>query len=267
MKTVDGVYSNITTDCAIFHISDLTDDIKELLRNQLISICYGKSGIISTYDTYNYTNTLDEFIKRYENKNINIKKGMIGELLSHMLITYYFDQYDVISPFFNKEERSIKKGFDVLLYEKSNFSVWFTEVKSGEPLKNKNSDQTTFSLLGKANRDLINRLSDNDNRSLWLNAINDARLAYENDIDEKKVVIKILDCYASDTNKNNKFNVFLVSALFAPLSNPISTRGIQSKSKEIQRDSKFNKIFILSLQKGTYIKVYEFLKKESKNEQ
>ncbi len=35
---------------------------------------------------YSYKATVQEFLKRYENKTEKIKKGLIGELLTHIII-------------------------------------------------------------------------------------------------------------------------------------------------------------------------------------
>lgn len=270
MKVLDGVRFAKKANYALFHISDLTDDIKALLKKQLSFICYGKSASESGLDIYNYKNTLIEFLVRYENKAPDTQKGMIGELLSHIIINEYFDEYNVVSPFFNKEERSIKKGFDVVLSDKSDYSIWITEVKSGELHDEKDANQTTYDLLGTAKRDLIKRLNEEENRSLWLNAINDAKLAFENYRDLKDAVVSILAGYGAKEGTANSvqsddINVFLVSALFAPLSNLTTASKIQAKSSEFQLENNFKKLYILSLQKGTYNKVYQFLKEESEH--
>lgn len=269
MKTLDGIYFTKKTEYSLCHIFNLTDDIKTLLRDQLSFICYGKSASESGLDIYNYKNTLMEFLVRYESKSSETKKGMIGELLSHIIINEYFDEYNVVSPFFNKEEHSIKKGFDVVLYAKSDYSIWITEVKSGELHDGKDSDQTTYDLLGTAKRNLIKRLNEKENRSLWLNAINDAKIAFENYRDLKDAIVSILAGYGvregtTESVQGADINVFLVSALFAPLSTPITDAKIQTKCHEFQSENNFKKLFILSLQKGTYNKIYQFLKEESK---
>jgi len=269
MKTLDGISFTKKAEYALCHISNLTDTIKALLREQLSFICYGKSASESGLDIYNYKNTLIEFLVRYENKSPDTQKGMIGELLSHIIINEYFDEYNVVSPFFNKEERSIKKGFDVVLSAKSDYSIWITEVKSGELHDGKDSNQTTYDLLGTAKRDLIKRLNEEENRSLWLNAINDAKLAFENNRDLKDAVVSILAGYGAkegttESVQGADINVFLVSALFAPLATPTTDAKLQTKSNEFQSENNFKKLFILSVQKGTYNKVYQFFKEESK---
>ena len=38
------------------------------------------------------------------------QKGLIGELLTHIIISEFFPEYDVISPYFNLEGEALKKG-------------------------------------------------------------------------------------------------------------------------------------------------------------
>lgn len=267
MKSIDGIQFEKKSGYAVCHINDLTSEIKQRLRHQLSFICYGRSCSESGKELFNYANTLKEFLERYLSKSPKIQKGMIGELLSHFIINEYFPDYYVVSPFFNKEERSIKKGFDVVLSSKSDYSIWITEVKSGGLHKNKNANETAKDLLGTAKRDLFDRLS-KENRSLWLNAINDAKIAYEHHNDLKDSILDILEDYGtksgtSDAYVSSDMNVFLVSALFAPLSELIEASVIKAKVSEIKAEKLFKALFIMTIQKGTYKKVFEFLKQES----
>ena len=266
-KHIPGISFTRKQGYAVCHFLDLTDEIKNLIKEQLSFICYGQSASQSNLSVYNYTNTLKEFLTRYESKNADKQKGMIGELLSHLIINEFFTEYHVVSPFFNKEERSVKKGFDVVLSSKQNHSIWITEVKSGELHKNKNADATTTDLLGTAKQDLVSRLN-SENLSLWLNAINDAKIVFERNNDLKDAIIEILDGYgikgSTSTLASSEMNVFLVSALFASLSDAISLGAIEKKTRSIESTKSFKTLFVLSMQKETYAKVYDYLKEESK---
>lgn len=269
MKSINGISLEKRLGYAVCYINDLTDEIKQLLRQQLSFICYGRSCSESGKELYNYTNTLHEFLERYITKTTKTQKGMIGELLSHLIINEFFSEYYVVSPFFNKEERSIKKGFDVVLSSKSDYSIWITEVKSGELHKYKNADDTTNDLLDTAKRDLIDRLN-KENRSLWLNAINDAKIAYERHNDLKDSILEILEAYGAKSGTpnsyvSNQMNVFLVSALFASLSDLINASTIKTTTSQIKAKNLFKGLFIMAIQKGTYERVYEFLKQESES--
>lgn len=269
MKSINGISFEKKSGYAACRINDLTEEIKQLLRQQLSFICYGRSCSESGKALYNYTNTLNEFLERYNTKSTKTQKGMIGELLSHLIINEFFPEYYVVSPFFNKEERSIKKGFDVVLSSKSDYSIWITEVKSGELRKHKNTNDTTNDLIGTAKRDLIDRLN-KENRSLWLNAINDAKIAYERHNDLKDSILDILENYGTksgtpDSYVSTEMNVFLVSAIFAPLSDLINPSTIKTTASRIKTENLFKGLFIMGIQKGTYKRVYEFLKQESES--
>jgi len=267
MKNIHGI-SFVRNDlCAVCHITDLTDEIKELIRERLSSICHGKLVSESNLDIHSYHETLSEFVKRYEKKSEDTKKGMIGEFLAHLIISEYFQEYHVVSAFFNMEERSVKKGFDVVLATKSDYSIWITEVKSGELHNNTDSMGTSSNLILEAKRDLMNRLN-RENRSLWINAINHAYIVCSNNSDLKEAVAEILDDYRAKSGKSNVctsvyLNAFLVSALFADLSDSINYGSINQKISTLNVGNSFNALFVLSIQKGTYQKVYDFLKKES----
>ncbi len=60
---------------------------------------------------YSYK-VMKEFVKRYKTNNDaseDRKKGMIGELLVHVVLEIE-GRFTTASPFFNMEERSFKKG-------------------------------------------------------------------------------------------------------------------------------------------------------------
>ena len=65
---------------------------------------------------------------------------MVGELLFHVLMSIE-NEYIATSAFFNLEERSFKKGFDLSFFSVENQELWIAEVKSGEKKKSQ-SNQT-----------------------------------------------------------------------------------------------------------------------------
>lgn len=267
MRSIDGVKFERENEYAVCYILDFSDELKELIRDQLSFICYGAANASSTKKLYNYNNTLKEFIKRYDEKKDNTKKGMIGELIVHILINEFFIEYETISPFFNIEERSIKKGFDVVLTNKTNHMMWITEIKSGELHKGKDTNETTVDLLNTAKSDLYNRLN-GENQSLWLNAINGAKIALDNKNDLKDAVIEILEEYGDESVDNKidskNMNVFLSSVVFSNLNNTIDKSKVKKKYDSIINEKKFRGTFVLSVQKETYNKIYNFLKSEVK---
>lgn len=266
-QNIEGVNFSANDSYAICHIHSLSDDLKDLIRSNLSTICHG-SHIEDYLDqpTYHYQSTIASFIERYEKKTPDTKKGMIGEFLSHILITNFFDQYEIASAFFNLEEKSIKKGFDLILYNTEDNSAWITEVKSGNLHKDKDHDQTTKTLLDTAKNDLNNRLNEQETQ-YWHNAINHVRASVHDEKDYRNTLVKLLredfsnEAAAGNANSLDK-NVVLISNLFEPLDALISCEPAKTMSESLADGKIFQKAIVLSIQKTTYENVINFLKEE-----
>ena len=153
------------------HVEEIIcDDNNELLKKRLkellVTICYGKeqeeSGII------NFNEAIEELNRRIETKEDIQKAGMIGELLFHLKSFEIFEAYKHISVYLNKEERSVKKGFDVLLFDGTD--IWYTEVKSKTNSFSLNITADHISKIKEAIRDLKEKFYHNDNKNYWLTA-------------------------------------------------------------------------------------------------
>lgn len=190
---------------------------------------------------------------------------MIGEFLSHVLITALFDEFEIASAFFNLEEKSIKKGFDLLLYKSSDDSVWITEVKSGNLRKNKTYDQTTRELLNTAKKDLDIRLNEQE-KMYWYNAVNSVRCSLNDEKDYKNALVKILiekgGAAAQKKSKSSDNCVVLVANLFEPLSTKITKEPVKSFLEKTNSAMLFSKTVVFCIQKETYSRVVQFLKSE-----
>ena len=268
-KSIQGVNLRRHNGYAVCHITDLSDDLKDLIRKHLSTICHGYH--VSEYlknPMYNYRSTINSFLERYEKKIDETKKGMIGEFLSHIIITSLFDEYAITSAFFNLEEKSIKKGFDLLLFNIVDNTVWITEVKSGNLHTNKTHDQTTKILLNTAKNDLIKRLNEQETQ-YWHNAINHVRAAVRDEADYRSVLLKILrEKHGKDAAegkaKSQDKNVVLISNLFAPLGTKVSNRPAKTLAVNLSDKKVFANTVVFSIQKATYQKVIAFLKAEIK---
>ncbi|WJN54754.1 hypothetical protein [Bacillus velezensis] len=265
-KIIRGVRFNFKKTYAVCYIETFSDDLKNIIKQQLSSICYGPSKASQPRKAYNYKNTVRSFLERYEKKAKNTKIGMIGELLTHIFILQYLAEFKTVSPFFNMEERSITKGFDILLYSKNQNELWITEVKSGELQKDKTTNQTNNILLGKAKIDLKTRLNENKD-TLWENAINKATVALDNIKDTKEAVISILgdiedEIYEQKAVSTDK-NVILVTSLFSSLKDELQENVIEKFYTLTSSEKIFRRVLVLSIQKNTYKKVVEFLKDEA----
>ena len=204
MELLSGVTKEDYSDYILYFIETLSDELKEEIRNRLVAICYGIDQAQSTRRIYSYRATVEEFIKRYKTSSVSEdrKKGMIGELLVHVLLDIE-GRFIAASPFFNMEERSFKKGFDVALFDENTNELWIAEVKSGKKqLRQPTASSAIVGLINTAKNDLDKRLND-ENTSLWLNAINAAKLSMSGSGQQKNAVVKLLEQYADDAVESN----------------------------------------------------------------
>ena len=115
MNLIPGVEKEDYTDYILYYINDLSLELKTEIRNRLVLICHGAEQAKSSSKIYSYKETLKEFIKRYNTDNpswTDRKKGLVGELLVHVVLEIE-GRFTTASPFFNMEERSFKKGYDI----------------------------------------------------------------------------------------------------------------------------------------------------------
>lgn len=268
-KTVEGLNLDFNDKYITCHILSLSDELKDCIRTHLQNICHGKGLMSKGLSAHSYARTLLNFRNRYDDKTDNIKKGMMGELLTHFVIHEFFESFDVVSPFFNMEEKSQRKGFDLILASDNGQNVWITEVKSGELNKIASPDSATSGFLHTAKRDLKNRLSQPE-VMFWLNAINAVSLAISGCTDYKDAVIKILDLEASAAADNKASgkdnNVILVSVLFSDIENAFNSITTASVADNITGEQLFNKVITFSIQKSTYQRIEHFLFTDELNE-
>lgn len=270
MNLIPGVVKEAYSDYVLYFVENLSDELKQEIRNRLAAICHGANRTQSPFNVYSYKETVKEFIKRYKtNKKAsdNRKKGMIGELLVHVVLEIE-GRFTTASPFFNMEERSFKKGYDVVLLETTNNELWIAEVKSGAiQNEQKNASSAAVGLINTAKNDLKTRLND-PNTSLWLNALNAANASMSDSNHQKDAVIKLLGQCADDATKGNNssdsFNVVLSATLFHPMSEHIEAVKVGQKHTKVVNEGLFKKVFIMVIQKETFDAVYNFLESEGK---
>ncbi len=257
--TKNGVY--------ICYIEDFSDELKAKIKDKFPELHSG-SVIVEENETYNLKNILKRFLKMYlfntngTPKDSKIKKGIIGELLSHILIPEILPQLKMISVMRNKEENSMKKGFDSVYFDNSN--IWYCEVKAGgDENEEENIDQKNKDLLGKAKRDLKSDVY-GDRDSLWYSAIIDVASTISED--DKKIEIKALlnQDHPDSTNRNTDRNVIMSSVLYKSLDTKIAYSNLQTYKSNIDDENIFTNLIVFSIQKPTYEKIEKFLVEESK---
>lgn len=269
---ISGVTKEDHSDYVLYFIESLTDELKLEIRNRLVAVCYGVDQLQSLSKIYSYRATVKEFVKRYKASNDaseDRKKGMIGELLVHIILEIE-GRFTAASPFFNMEERSFKKGFDIVLFESVTNELWIAEVKSGKKQKRQhNASSAIAGLINTAKNDLKGRLN-KQNTSLWLNAINAAKVSMSSGSHQKDAVIKLLEQCAEDAveenNSSNTFNVILSGMLFHPMSERMAASKVGQKHSDVVRENLFKKVFVIAIQKETFEVVYDFLESEANDE-
>ena len=272
MYLIPGINKEDHDNYVLYFIENISDELKQEIRNRLATICYGVEQTQSNCGIYSYEEIVKDFIHRYKtqkDKSESRKKGMIGELLVHIILELE-GKYSTASPFFNMEESSFKKGFDIVLFEEDSKELWITETKSGEiQKKQKNANSAVSGLINTAKKDLKKRLNSNE-KKLWLNALNAARIYMNNSDHQKQVVLQLLGEISNNvvkqTTSSNQFNVVLSSVLFHPLSDSMENKAIEKKYSDVVKEKLFNKTFIIAIQKNTYTAVYNFLESEIQNE-
>lgn len=273
MELIPGVTREGGEECGIYYIHNLSEEFKQEIRNQLVKVCHGESREGSLHDIYSYKETLKDFIHKYQEKSTEAKnrqKGLIGELLVHILIGIE-DKFLVTSAFFNLEENSFKKGFDITLYDKDRREIWITEIKSGEKqARHKTPSTSMVALINKAKKHLTTHLDGVESRMLWLNAINHANNALKDSRNEKKAILDLLERMGSEAS-HDRFsfktcNVILVGVLFHSMSEQIIRKEIEKKFSCLEQEQHFKKVLVMAIQKATFNAVYEFMKSEVENE-
>lgn len=213
---MDGVTFKQAGQYVVCCIENLSDELKTALRDNLTRICHGADLASRNMVIFKYEATLKSFWDRYSTKELKTRVGMLGELLAHVIILKKLDSFDVVSPYFNMEEKHIRKGFDLVLYESASNEVWITEVKSGGAGR-KTSCAATKVLLSRARDDLKLRLAESE-MNHWLNAMNAAQKSINDKSRYKDSVLEILGMEGEKAFGNSASaadnNVLLVSALF-----------------------------------------------------
>lgn len=252
--TENGVY--------ICYVEDFTDGFKEKIREMLSSIWHGAVSSAENQDIYNYKKTIKNFLNRYSHQSNNTKKGIIGELLTHILIPNYISDFEVISVMKNKEERSIKKGFDVVYYDKSIKNIWYCEVKSGGDVDEIEIDEKNKERLNAAKTGILEMVSSN-RTTIWQSVLNDVNLTIFNS-GRKIDIAKLLKAdYPNVENRNLDRNVILSSVLYKNLDTKISPDNLKTYKLGVDNENIFVGLIVFSIQKSTYKKIEDFLSKES----
>ncbi len=258
---------NDNNNSLVCYISDLSDDLKNRIKNFLTSIFHGEADVIEDPDIYNFKDTLSEFMERYQSKNSKIKKGMIGELLTHVLIKSYIDEFQSISVFKNKEEKSIKKGFDIVYFNDSDDRIWYSEVKAGgdTPLsiRRNTNDQYNRILLERAKTQIAEEVI-GERFALWDSVKTDIQKTISSLSTKNKIKNLLKKDFPNAVGRNLDRNIILVSVLYRATNTKIDFEEIKSyRDTTHTNEPVFTDLIVFSIQKETYIKIEQYLELEN----
>lgn len=251
---MNGIIERKIGDNLILEIRTLSDELKDKIKKQLIEICHGEYALVSGSDYHSFEETIKELVNHRIPSNSSRKVGVIGELLLNVLIREFTD-IKIISPFFNLEERNVKKGFDIIAID-PNKDLWIIESKAGELGKLKSSTEKIYERINTAKRDLDKRLNMH-NSQLWLNAVNSVRSALD-DTNEKKTIVNILNKNSTSCLSKDK-NVILGVTVFCVFDSTIGTIELRELYNSILKSNKFSKLKLIAIQKQTYQAIIDFL--------
>ena len=175
---------------------------------------------------------------------------MIGELLFHLKSFEKLKNYSHISIYLNREERSVKKGFDVLLFDGK--KVWYTEVKSRENAQNDNITDSHVSKIQEAITDVKGKFSSN-NKNYWLTAKSNIA-----NVEEKELKKQIADILTKEIDEQIEKNAIGVSAVFKKDIDNIDKK----KVKEVldREKNNFKNIVAVCISHEDYKKMVKILK-------
>ena len=257
--SIDGVRTLENTTHSVFYIDELSDALKQIIREQLQGIWNGFSTTESLPEFYSYKNTLTSFLDRHNSKSDETKKGMIGELLSHILLSRQANNLTSLSILKNKEERSIKKGFDIIYCEIDNDKLWYSEVKSGGLNRDTTSSYNDV-LLNRAKEGIQAMINENRN-ALWESALFDVSAT----IKESEGRLNLQELLSNDspilTSEQSK-NVILISVLYHNLADEIDINSVENFRNSVIAEGIFLDTIVISIQKATFLAVSDFLNNE-----
>jgi len=260
--SVVGIRYSRERNCISFYIDELSDDFKLRIKNQLSGIFNGFSETIEIPTLYTLSFTLKSFLDRYDSKSDDIKKGMIGELLSHVLINIYLDELESLSILKNKEERSIKKGFDIIYFNRNTDCLWYAEVKSGASENGEYNSTEYNKVLLNRSRTGIKEIFDSGRSSLWESAMIDVKLMIEEGVNRKKLR-DLLSSEIHSLDHNEKKHVILISVLYHALTDEFEFNSLLDFYAETTSTDTFRDSVVISIQKRTFEAVANFLHQES----
>lgn len=246
---------------AVCIINDFSDNLKNLLRKNLAAICVGEEQFADLPEDLDYYFAVGRFLEIYDEKTEEQQKGMVGELLAHLLIAGELMPFSVLSPFFNLEEKSASKGFDII-YLDAQKEIVVTEVKSGSALRGQ-AGKRAKELLGTSRADMTAKLKKGV-QNPWYNALSKLTLK-PGDLKQhvKGIYGKRISESKHDGVKASEINVVLTAVVYSDPTSPLALSMLEDQRRKLLAKGYFASIYLVAIQKNTFEKIVDFLRLEA----
>lgn len=258
---VAGVTIEKEENYALCRVEAFTPELQKKIRDELSAIALGAAEVAALPEYNNYRTTLREFLVRYNSKAEDTQKGMIGELLSHILIPELFQNLTSLSVLLNKEEQSIKKGFDIIYCDIPQSALWYSEVKSGHKAEKDSSEKANHTLVKRAYADLKEKFGEG-RASLWRSALIDVSLTLDASMAANAKKLLSNDSPLVSPSISTDKNAILISVLYEPPSNCYTLNSLKVILDELLAKNEFKSLIVFSIQKETFQKIANFLEAE-----
>lgn len=258
---MEGIRHDVAGETALSVVEMISDEFRSHLQERLAAFCFGAAQASEDAEYYSFEKTISEFLARYEKKPNATKLGMAGELIVHVLMPHTHPTLSSSAVFLNKEERSIKKGFDLTFHSADGKGIWYGEVKSGEVGPNQNADQKSATLLKIAANDIADKLGPGAQRSRWDSAIVDAGLTLESSHAKTAKALLRSDVGAATAGDAYTKNVVLGAAVMHELDHcQISQHGVVTAVSGLNTSGRFSSMYVLVIQQQEVEAVISFLR-------
>lgn len=261
MALTDEITMTRGADRSLVTVDHFGPELESLLRTRLAELCWGDTEAHGDPEYFSLSRTAEEFLERFYEKTSETQTGMLGELLSHLLVPLVHPELERTALLFNKEERNIKKGFD-LTFRNDTSALWYGEVKSGA-LTKKSAGASVRALLSAARKDLFLKLTSRKGMTLWQSAAHDAHLVLGTD---ESVAVKHLyrrDEQSARRAKNYHRRAVLVAVLFHPVElETLAHADVKFPASRANGKSTgyvFDETILVAIQKSTLDKLVVFI--------
>lgn len=210
---MDGLRVVTVDQASILILEEITTEIRETLHSRLAEYCYGRVQAEEDPDYYSFALTVEEFFKLYDSKPDQTRLGIAGELIVHLLVPHGHERLVSAALYLNKEESSIKKGFDLTFMDESDGGLWYGEVKAGRVNTSQTADGKVRDLINDAELGLHKMFTSDVRRKRWDAAILDANATLQSEQADSVKKLLRADFNAAQSGNSVKVRALLCAVV------------------------------------------------------